>query len=490
MKLERSAITKVQSVIIAVVVIVAAIAAVGYYYLTLPPPVVPKEEITITYVCVGGARWEKPARALIPDFEEKYSNETHTIKVEVVTGGFSEIQVEKIPMELAARTGAFDALSIDYVYFETYAANGWLYDIHDWLMSDDPEVGILDYEEDIPQNVRDLYKYEGTYYGVANDANVQIFYYRTDIMDQYGIKIPDDVDTWPEALEVFKKIHNPPDWYGYCQSWKAPIHSAAAFYSYLWAIGGEVWDPVTFEPLVNVPEAVTALEFVSEAFEYAAPDMVYWTDMEVAEAFAAGTSVFAPAEWGGPMQTSKELNPDYAELIDASLRVPEWPNPTKKAWPCTEAGFAPVMGGLGTVISADSKYPYEAYLFARYMTLGGDVGLKYVLNTGQPGRISLLTHPEALAYAPYLEGLGANLPYAAVRGGLPEFMEIDTVVGREVSMVLAGEKGIQDALDTMEIEIRGIFEASGRYKAASQQEIAQWATKLLLNRAIAHQLST
>jgi len=446
-----------------------------------PTPITPTPPapVTITFICVGGARWEKPARALISDFEKKYP----WIKVDVVSGGFTEIQVEKIPMELAARTGAYDALSIDYVYFLTYAANGWLYDIHDWVMSTDPEVGVPDYEKDVPENVRSLYRYKGRYYGVGNDANCQISYIRTDIMEKYGIKIPDDIDTWPKCLEVYKKVHNPPEWYGYTQSWKAPIHAAAAFYQYLWAMGGEVWDPVTFKPLVNCPEARTAFDFILKSFEYAAPGMVYWTDMEVAESFAAGTSAFARSEWGGPMQTSTELNPKYAKLIDATQRVPEWPTPTKKAWPCVTAGFAPVMGGLGTVISADSKHPYEAYLFARYLTLGGDVGKKYVLNTGQPGRISLLTDPECIAYAPYLKGLASNLPYAAIRGGIPEFMEIDTVVGREVSMVLAGEKSAEDAIKTMDTEIYKIFEASGRYKGASEAQIAKYAAKKLLQSA-------
>ena len=52
------------------------------------------------------------------------------------------------------RRGAYDATLIDSGQTPVYAESGWTLDMTDWILSTDPEVGILDWKQDFPENFR------------------------------------------------------------------------------------------------------------------------------------------------------------------------------------------------------------------------------------------------------------------------------------------------------------------------------------------------
>lgn len=53
-----------------------------------------------------------------------------------------------------------------------------------------------DYEQSVPANVRGLYRFDGrrlgrgTTYGIANDSNTQLGFYRSDVLQKAGMAVP------------------------------------------------------------------------------------------------------------------------------------------------------------------------------------------------------------------------------------------------------------------------------------------------------------
>ncbi len=488
----------------------AAIGAAGYeaYQTMQPPPGPPMttattatvpatttftapmttshEPVTLNIMAISGARFETPMRALVPSFQAKYP----WITVNINALGLGDVLSTKGPLELSSRKGAFDILTIDAIFTTVYAEAGWTADITDWILSKDPEVGVLDFETDLPENVRfwtmqDVFptseKYK-RYFAVTSDCNCFVHFFRKDIFDSMGLGYG-DIQKYPDVLDVEKKLFA--KGYKSLHSNEAPIWSSANFQSLLWSAGGQMWDEQTFKPLLNTPEAKSALQFMKAESAYDVSGCLTWADPELDESFMRGQGVYAPHEWANPPLTDPKFN-QYAAVTDVTQLTPEWPDATGQAPRVVMKGRAPTMGGLPYCIDSASKHPYEAYLFLRWLVLKENAKT-YVDNTGQPGRHSILNDPAIQKEHPYFAGLAANLPISVYRGGVPEYFDVDTVVGRDVNSYLAGEISLDACMSDMQSKVEAIFKKSGRFTGTSYAGDGtlniQKLTKYIVNRA-------
>ena len=493
------------------VVAAAVVAAAGYeaYQFSQPPPGPPPmttattastasmttytapmttthEPVSLNIMTISGARFETPLRALVPSFQAKYP----WITVNVTALGLGDVLSAKGPLELSSRAAAYDILCIDAIFTTVYAEAGWTLDITDWLLSKDPEVGVLDFETDMPENLRfwtmqDVVpssKNYKRYFAVSTDCNCFVHFFRKDIFDSMGLGYS-DIQNYSDVLTVEKKLLG--KGYNSLHSNEAPVWSSANFQCLLWSAGGQMWDETTFKPMLNTPEAKAALQFQKAESAYDVPGCLTWADPELDESFMRGQGVYAPHEWANPPLTDPKFN-QFASVTDLTQLVPEWPDATGQAPRVTVKGRAPTMGGLPYTIDSATKHPYEAYLFLRWLVLA-DNAKTYVENTGQPGRKSILNDPDMQKEHPYFAGLAANLPISVYRGGVPEYMDIDTVVGRDVNSYLACEISLDACMTDMQSKVTDIFKKSGRltgssYNGESMPNV-QRLTRYIVNRA-------
>ena len=111
----------------------------------------------------------------------------------------------------------------------------------------------------------------GTLLGLPTNGNVQVLYYRTDLYEKAGLKVP---ETWDELLANGKALNNPPDVYGFVPR----AEKGSILYNwtpYLFSYGGSFFaDPAKGDYSVTLasPEALKALEMYITLGKEAGPE--------------------------------------------------------------------------------------------------------------------------------------------------------------------------------------------------------------------------
>ena len=140
-------------------------------------------------------------------------------------------------------------------------------------------------------NVRGLYQFDGsrlgkgTTYGIANDGNTQLGFYRTDIFEKAGIKAPPA--TWDEALDVAKELTvSTPSGkqYGFTTNGKRGIFSSTLFGQVLFSYGGNWLDANNAPTLTTRGRSRT--KYDRKLMKYADPSVVNAGDNETINAMA------------------------------------------------------------------------------------------------------------------------------------------------------------------------------------------------------------
>ena len=114
-----------------------------------------------------------------------------------------------------------------------------------------------EFKEQFIQSLFDITFIDGKLYGIPIAVSARAMYYLKEPLEKAGVAPPKN---WDELLNVAKKIHNPPQLYGFgipCTTWEGE-----AYYAYfLWAAGGEFFDE-TGKFVVDSPEGVEAMQFL------------------------------------------------------------------------------------------------------------------------------------------------------------------------------------------------------------------------------------
>lgn len=100
----------------------------------------------------------------------------------------------------------------------------------------------------------------GKLMGYTPNGNVQLFYYRKDVFDEKGLKVP---TTFDDVLANCKALTNPPQAYGYLQRGEKGDSIQYDFMAYMLAYGGKpVADPASgdYTVTINSPETKAALD--------------------------------------------------------------------------------------------------------------------------------------------------------------------------------------------------------------------------------------
>lgn len=407
---------------------------------------------------VGGTRFEIPHRNVMAWWEEKYPN----IEVAFTTADWGST-VERAMAELSAGTGAYDVVFIDWIVIQAMIEANWLRPLDDLIYSTDPEVGVPNYPDAFDATKLYMGMRDGKTYAMPFDFNCQMTYYREDVFNEVGIKVPEDIETWDACLETAKKLHeyNPDYKVGFTM--KPPWWTVTWFTEHLFSQGGIIYDE-DFMPQLTSPEAKAAMEFALEFYKYAPPEVLNWEDAEIAEAMKAGVVVFSPCTWGGAAVTSPAFNP-FADVTKLA-RVPKGPG--GKNWQIEVAGYGGEMGGAGYAIPVVSKRPDLSWKFIRFVVdlkpYPDEKTLKYLEGGAQPTKRDVLGDSGWQAQFPLLKGLSDNGPYAQFKWmQVPEFPEIAEEMGKEIGDVFTGVKSIDDGLKAMNDSTYKIFQRSGRY---------------------------
>ena len=417
----------------------------------------------------------------------------------------------KMMLDLRQGTGLYDAIVVGAFFYGDLVGGEYMIPVDDYMASGEYPQWSYDV---MPESLRNLHTWQDVGYGVLNDADGQVLYYRRDALTdpehqqafeaEYGYAMPVPPTTWQQVLDISTYFagknwdDNDPDpdhgtvlhlkvgeqGHYHFQSLSAPFaitpgEQLDRYHNVYW------FDPTDMTPLINSPGHVKALEFLQDLHKTGPQAQVGWSLGEAWDYFLRGKSVFV-FSWGdvGSLcqdESRSKIKGDCASAILPSSS--EYWDHENQAWVQTDN---PTQVGNTTggswhgVVSAFSPNPEAAYSFLALMAVkpvsmwngqtgwtGVDPGYKYQMLQPE-GEATLEEYTEAGWNADdvkdYLAAYYANynaptmLTYLRIQGA-PEYWDI---MDKNLSAAMSGSMSAQEALDATATAWEQITDRLGR----------------------------
>ncbi len=282
-----------------------------------------------------------PLHAFRPVWEELSGG-----KLNIVELPFGE-HYTKMMLDLRNGTGEYDAFMVGAFWYGDIVPAGYGFPIDDLMASDEYPQWTYD---SMPESLRTLYTWGGEGYGVLNDADGQVLYYRRDALNnpehqaafkaEYGYDMPVPPKTWQQVLDIARYFDgknwddndSDPDsgmvlhlkvgeqGHYHFQSLSAsfaitPGDQVDQYHNVYW------FDPTDMTPLINSPGHVKALEFLQELQKTGPDAQVGWSLGEAWDYFLRGKSVFV-FSWGDVGSLCQDESRSKIKGVCASAMLP------------------------------------------------------------------------------------------------------------------------------------------------------------------------
>lgn len=356
----------------------------------------------------------------------------------------------KITASVASGGGEFDVVTISNYETPIWAEQGWLTDLEPYIA----DTAGYDDGDFIP-TIREALSYDGHQHAVPFYGESSFVVYRQDLFEQAGLQMPQR-PTWDQIREFAEALHNPEEnlsgialrgLAGWGEN-LAPINTVINTF------GGRWFGP-DWEPMLNSSEVVEAVStYVDTVRTWGQPgaatagygdcltrfnqgNAAMWYD---ASAMVSG--IEDPRSSTVVGNTNYALAPvvdtDYAGWLYAwSLAVPETSQRKQAAWDFIGWMTHPDYFRLvGEEVSWEALPPgsrlstYEIPEYAEISDHYSEATLTSMENARQENS---MVH---------------EVPYPGLQFvGIPEFQDLGTRVGQQLSAAIAGQQSVREALD-------------------------------------------
>ncbi|MFN8592058.1 MAG: extracellular solute-binding protein [Thermomicrobiales bacterium] len=394
-----------------------------------------QSETTINVLTLGEGIFGEPFLKLSPEFTTMTG-----IAVNNVTMGYNEA-IQKQVAAFAAKSGEYDVIQVDYIFVKGYAQAGHLAALDQGLI---PADQLESFFADVPDSFKEMYSYDGQTVGMATIGNCQNFIYNEAHLQDAGFEAP---DTWDDLLAAAQGVVDPAkERYGFVAGTERLVKATSVWLPIFWANGGALFDE-GMKPVFGDETGVAALEFLLQLVETMPPGGAAYTESDEVKAMATGLGTLDPVAWIPDAITTAD------EATSGQL--------ASRVGPMGSATRAPVMGGLGLVVSNYSENKEAAAQYVAWMNSEEVQKEKIVQSGGQPCRNSAW---EANADAkPWFPALGENLKVAKVRPQIPEWGQVDGAIGTQLGRAFAGEVTPAEALAQAQSDVEQVLTDAGYF---------------------------
>jgi multiple sugar transport system substrate-binding protein len=371
--------------------------------------------------------------------------------IDLVLEFLPEVQErEKMDLDLTTGTGLYDVFLTDEMYIAKVAQLGALEPIEPFIEADNFDLS------DFPPLGLETLTHGGHLYGIPWRTAMNQLFYRKDILDKYGIAVPETYDElYDAAVEVQQKLREDgvEDVYG------ITARGLRGEGLNMWIVGSSVlpafgakWFDDSGKPQVNSPEFVEAIAYYAKLLQDAGPPdapAMSWDDCS--KFYEAGKAVFY-IDSGIQLSLMKDRGSDVAVNSEAAL-IPIGPAGTRHT-----GMYVPAY-----VMAKTAKNKEAAWEFMKFATSYEQMLMDAVEGDNfEIARASVVESAEFAERFPY-PGLNevqvASMQYAQEeRPMIVEWPQMGDIVGAALQSVIAGEKEAQEAMDEAQAEIEAIFE--------------------------------
>ena len=344
---------------------------------------------------------------------------------------------QKLTIDLSEGGGAYDLVMLDDTWATQFMSHGWLANLKDLGYSPDP---------DFVTNALAVGRYpypNGALYALPLVGNVELFAYRKDLFEKYGLPTPPK--SWLEVLGAAALIDKfEPNVKGVVFRGVKGNPIVTGFLPIFWAFGGKVIE--NGHAAVASDAGVAALKFLIALKDYAPKDVAVYNASEVKDALLAGNAAMATEVWPGWVPDLD--NPSKSKVVGKVGIIPA-PGLVEKS--------SPMIGIWLFGIPSSSKNKAPALDFLKFVT-SANIQRRLTLQVGNPPtRTSIYKDSEVVAKYRWFPSQLAALENARPRPRVPVWKEIEGALGQYLQMALVGQQSPKEALVAAQQQIDEIL---------------------------------
>jgi multiple sugar transport system substrate-binding protein len=417
---------------------------------------------TLNVVWEGGLQAQDPLLFGAPLWKERTGVDIQVIEVP----GGTELYTRQLT-EGIARSGAFDVLSVSTSWLPDYVLSNIVLNIDDYIAQYLPA---SDLEDTIPL-YRGMGTYGGSNYGLFDDGDVLLLYYRTDLFEEHGAAFADRFGyplappaNYKEMADIgrfFTELLSP-DFHGigFGRATGAGGNSFL-FLQHFKANGGTLFAPDTLAAQVNSEAGVRTIREQAFLNQFMPPGITQLTPVDTFQQWLAGA--YAMTWFWPPLG---RWSAGYGQQAEQMSFLPQSQVIGKTGYSLFPGDITQMAGGFVLSVAADSPRQELAYLFTQWLS-SPEISLQRVTQPyalRDPYRISHFESeayrelwPEAEQYLDALQDGANNASLDIIMPGGQEFLD---AIDRACTAVYAGTDA-QQALDVAADEFNQINERLG-----------------------------
>ncbi len=222
-----------------------------------------------------------------------------------------------------------------------YMSNGILLDITDKVNSSDK----LEMDK-FPQDLKDMYTYDGKIYAVPKDMDTIAMWYNKTMFDEAGIDYPTDDWTWDDFYDIAKKLtKDDGSQYGFCMN---PSNEQDTWMNIVYTMGGTIIKDDGTSGFDD-PNTLKAMDFIDKLVKEVCPPANTMSETGTDVLFQSGkVAMISQGSWMVPGFKENEYLVENCDVV----RLPK---------DATTGESISLYNGLGWVASAGTSMPDEAF---------------------------------------------------------------------------------------------------------------------------------
>jgi sorbitol/mannitol transport system substrate-binding protein len=368
---------------------------------------------------------------------------------------------QRVTTDITTKGGQFDILTIGSYETPIWGKQNWLVPLDDLPPSYDVK--------DIFPSVRQALSANGHLYAVPFYAESSFTFYRKDLFDKAGLKMPaqpkyDEIKTFADRLT--DRAH---EQYGVCLRGKPGWGENMAYIDTLVNTFGGRWFDEHWNPQLDTPAWHEAITFYVDLMRRDGPPGANSNGFNENQAlFATGhCAMWIDATSGAGLLYDKSQSQVADKVAFTAAPIAKVPNGAHWFW-------AWALAIPSTSKNVDAAKSFLAWSTSKdYIAL---VGKTFGWTVVPPGtRVSTYENPEYLKAAPFAEFVknailtadlehptAEKVPYTGIQYvAIPEFQAIGTQVGQLMAAALTGQMSVDEALKQAQASVKATMEQAG-----------------------------
>ena len=374
--------------------------------------------------------------------------------------------VQKINIEMMAKSDAFDIVIADSQDVGTMVTGGHFIELTDWIKKHKVD---KNFTAASMTAYAEYPKGSGKYWGVPTEGDAVGWSYRKDMFEDpknkaafqakfgYPLDVPRDQQA---LLDIAQFFHDPQNGkYGIAIYGDNGYDSLAMFAEgCIWSFGGALGDYKTYkvEGILNSQASVDGIEFYKKLFKYTPPGFGDAFFIKSNDAFTAGIVPMACNFFAFFPGLANPKTSPYANVTGY------FANPPQKGHDGKKRQFA-ILGGMASSVVSYSKKQDLALKWLEWF-IRPEVQLKWAKMGGYSCHTATIESEAFLNATPYNKAFKESMNIMRDWWACPEYGELLETFSKEVGAYIVKDEGTaKGALDRVTKKWTEIFDEAGYY---------------------------